>query len=67
MLKVIDSTGVSDFEVAETIRKAIKALNDIVEVAAARELIVAYRIKDGVKTDGLTNPRIIVSVMTEVA
>lgn len=67
MLKAIDSTGVSDFEIAQTIRNAIKALNELVEVAAARELIVAYRIKDEVKTDGLTNPRIIVSVMTEVA
>lgn len=57
----------SDAELAACIRDHIAELNKLVDSAAQRELIVHYRIKDGQKSDALTNPRIIVSVMTEVA
>lgn len=56
----------TDAELAGAIRGIIGLLNVTVDFAAKRELIVTYRIKDGLKTEGLTNPRIIVSVATEV-
>jgi len=56
----------TDAELSNKIRCNIIELNQLAELAAKRELVVFYRIKDGAKTDGLTNPRIIVSVMTEV-
>lgn len=56
----------SDGELAAGIRAVTALLNTLSEKAAKRELIVTYRIKEGIKTDGLTNPRIIVSVTTEV-
>lgn len=56
----------NDAELAKAIKNHIAELNKMVDEAAKRELVVAYRIKDGQKTDALTNPRIIVSVMTEV-
>jgi hypothetical protein len=56
----------NDAELAGAIRGIVSLLNVTVDWAAKRELIVTYRIKDGLKTEGLTNPRIIVSVTTEV-
>lgn len=57
----------TDAEFAVHIRGMVMALNTAVELAAQRSLIVAYRIKEGQKTDGVVNPRLIVSVMVEVA
>lgn len=56
----------TDAELAGALRGIVGLLNVTVDFAARRELIVTYRIKDGLKTEGLTNPRIIVSVTTEV-
>jgi hypothetical protein len=63
----IPRDDLTDNELATKMRYNIIELNQLAELAAKRELIVAYRIKEGIKTDGFTNPRIIVSVMTEVA
>lgn len=62
----MDVENSSDGELASAIRAVAALLNTLADKAAKRELIVTYRIKDGLKTDGLTNPRIIVSVTTEV-
>lgn len=62
----LELTKANDAELATAIRGMVGLLNVTVEYAARRELIVTYRIKDGIKTEGLTNPRIIVSVCTEV-
>lgn len=56
----------SDSDLAGAIRGVVDLMNVMVIQAAKRELIVTYRIKDGVKGDGLTNPRVVVNVTTEV-
>lgn len=62
----LELQSANDAELATAIRGIVGLLNVTVDFAARRELIVTYRIKDGLKTEGLTNPRIIVSVTTEV-
>lgn len=55
----------TDKELAAAIHGQVQGLNDLVQLAANQELVVAYRIKAPQEMNG-TNPRIIVSVMTEV-
>lgn len=57
----------TDIELADRIRGTVDYLNDLALSALRRELIVAYRIKSPEHGDTLKPPRIIVSVMTEVA
>ena len=56
----------SDSDLPDMLRTTVAKVNLLSEHAAKRDLHVRYDIKPGQKNDGLTNPRIIVSVMTEV-
>jgi hypothetical protein len=63
----IDLTTITDADLAVCIRTLVKELNNCVQHAAKRELVVAYRIKAPEHGNEVGAPRIIVSVMTEVA
>lgn len=55
--------NLTDGELAGVIRFNVERLNALTEVAAKRELITTYRIKP----QDQSAPKLIVSVMTEVA
>ena len=56
----------TDAEFATDLRGRVAALNVLVEIAGKRELIINYRIKPIDNTHN-ANPKLSVSVMTEVA
>lgn len=63
----LDLTKLTDAELSSLIRQLVSQLNICAGNATARELIVSYRIKSPEHGNEVKAPRLIVSVMTEVA
>lgn len=62
-----DLSNLSDGELAQAMREAVRDLNRASELCQKRELVVTYRIKSPDQNKGHTNPRLVINVMTEVA
>ena len=57
---------ISDAELSRMIKARVADLNEAVETAAKRELIVRYSVQTFEGGQELPNPRLLVTVMTEV-